>query len=108
MTRRRIRSHEVDLTLRLGHEHHAAGAVFYVLRKCDIPREMLSDPSARRAEGTTVVVEDGCVTTVYRNRDVRHLWRKLKRSSRSRSRPDEHVGHSLPGWRVDGVGGRYR
>lgn len=87
MTRRRIRGSEIDLTLRLGHELHAAGAVFYVLRKCDIPRDLRRDADVRRAEGTTVVMEGGRITTVYRNRDVRHLKRKPKRSRRARRRP---------------------
>lgn len=86
MTRRRIRAAEIELALRLGLESHAAGAIFYVLRLCDIPRDMLRDPSVRRAEGTTVVVEGGRITTVYRNRDVRHLRRKPKRSARPRLR----------------------
>lgn len=84
MTRRRIGWRDVDLAMRLGLEHHAAGAVFYVLRRCDIPADLLRDADVRRAIGTTVVVERGVVSTVYRNRDVRHLMRKEKRSSRPR------------------------
>ncbi|MCB9619818.1 MAG: hypothetical protein H6724_10275 [Sandaracinus sp.] len=80
MTRRRIGWHDIDLALRLGKELHRAGAVFYVLRRCDLPKELRRDPAAQRAEGTTVVVEHGVVATVYRNRDVRHLKRKAKRS----------------------------
>lgn len=80
MTRRRIGWHDVDLALRFGKELHRAGAVFYVLRRCDLPKDLRRDPAAQRAEGTTVVVEHGIVSTVYRNRDVRHLKRKAKRS----------------------------
>jgi hypothetical protein len=80
MTRRRIGWHDVDLALRFGKELHRAGAVFYVLRRCDLPKDLRRDPAAQRAEGTTVVVEHGVVSTAYRNRDVRHLKRKAKRS----------------------------
>lgn len=83
MTRRRIGWHDVDLALRFGKELHRAGAVFYVLRRCDLPKDLRRDAAAQRAEGTTVVVEHGIVSTVYRNRDVRHLERKAKRSKRA-------------------------
>ena len=80
MTRRRIKSRDIDLAMRLGLEHHAAGATFFVLRLCDIPEDMQRDPDVRRAEGTTVVIEGGRISTVYRNRSIRHLFRKPKRS----------------------------
>lgn len=84
MTRRRIRQRDIDLALQLGHEHHAAGATFFVLRKRDIPRDLQHDSDVRRAEGTTVVLEHGRISTVYRNRSIRHLFRKPKRSCRPR------------------------
>ncbi|GAB4195545.1 MAG: hypothetical protein OHK0013_01830 [Sandaracinaceae bacterium] len=76
MNRRRIGRDAVDLAIGYGTEHHCAGATFYVLRFRDIPRVLHADPEARRAEGTTVVVADGRILTVYRNRDVRHLRQK--------------------------------
>lgn len=82
MTRRRIRQRDIELAIDLGYEHHAAGAVFYVLRRRDIPADLRSDPAVRRAEGTTVVIEGDQIATVYRNRSVRHLSRKPKRSRR--------------------------
>ena len=90
MTRRRIRAPEIELALRYGQELHAAGAVFYVLRKRDIPCELRRREDVRRAEGTTVVLERGRIATVYRNRNVRHLRRKPERSTRPRRR--ERVG----------------
>lgn len=76
MTRRRIGRDAVDFAIGYGTEHHCAGATFYVLRFRDIPSSLRASPEVRRAEGTTVVVEDGHVITVYRNRDVRHLRQK--------------------------------
>lgn len=82
MARRRIRARDIDLAMRLGQEVHAAGAVFYVLRQRDIPRDLRRDAEVRRAEGTTVVIERDRISTVYRNRSVGHLRRKSKRSTR--------------------------
>jgi hypothetical protein len=74
---RRITEAHVQLALDYGHEVHAAGATFYVLRFRDLPRALRGEAWARRAEGTTVVVADETVLTVYRNRDVGHVRRKL-------------------------------
>lgn len=91
MTRRRIRQRDIELTLQLGYEHHAAGATFFVLRRRDIPKELLDDPLVRRAEGTTVVLERGRIATVYRNRSIRHLFRKPRRSTRPRRCQDRRA-----------------
>ena len=76
MHRRRIAKNDIDLALGYGEEVHCAGATFYVLRFRDIPRAMKWNSEVRRAEGTTVVVEGETISTVYRNRDVRHLRQK--------------------------------
>jgi len=73
MIRRRISHQDVELTIGYGMELHCAGATFYVLRFRDIPTALRRDPSARRAEGTTVIVRDGVVRTVYRSRDLAPL-----------------------------------
>ena len=99
MTRRRIRREDIDLAVRLGREHYAAGAVFYVLRKRDIPPDLRDSAEVRRAEGTTVVFEGDEISTVYRNRDVRHLARKPKRSSRPKRRQIFRAGASRKGTR---------
>lgn len=78
MNRRRIAAREIDLTVGYGHELHCAGATFCVLRFRDIPSALRRDPEARRAEGTTVVIEGDTISTVYRNRDVRHLRQKAR------------------------------
>jgi len=54
MERRRIDLRQVELALCWGLELHRAGAVFFVLRRRDIPYELRTDPAIRRAEGTTV------------------------------------------------------
>jgi hypothetical protein len=76
MIRRRISHQDVELTIGYGQELHCAGATFYVLRFRDIPAVLRRDPAARRAEGTTVVVTDDVIRTVYRNRDVRAVRQK--------------------------------
>ena len=76
ITRRRLRREDVELAIGLGLETHCAGATFFVLRMCDIPGPLRSDPDIRRAEGTTVVVEGDTIITAYRNRDPRHMRRK--------------------------------
>ena len=76
MHRRRIARRDLELTVGYGQELHCAGATIYVLRFRDIPRDLVGNPDARRAEGTTVVVEGDVVSTVYRNRDVRALRHK--------------------------------
>ncbi|MEQ9080478.1 MAG: hypothetical protein RLP09_41820 [Sandaracinaceae bacterium] len=95
MTRRRIHRGDIDLAVRLGQEIYAAGAVFYVLRKCDIPADLRRSADVRRAEGTTVVFEGDWISTVYRNRDVRHLARKPKRSRRHRNSTEWPVARKI-------------
>lgn len=76
MIRRRIAHRDVELTIGYGQERHCAGATIYVLRFRDIPPPLVANPHARRAEGTTVVVANDVVQTVYRNRDLRRLRHK--------------------------------
>ena len=76
MHRRRITRNAVDLAVGYGQEHHVAGATIYVLRFRDIPPAMKWHAEVRRAEGTTVVIVGDTISTVYRNRDVRHLRHK--------------------------------
>lgn len=76
MTRRRLRREDVDMAIGYGTETHCAGATFFVLRLTDIPPAMRADADARRAEGTTVVVEGDTIVTAYRNRDPRAMRRK--------------------------------
>ncbi len=100
MKRRRIDLHQVELALCWGVELHRAGAVFFVLRGRDIPHELRTDPTIRRAEGTTVVLENGRISTVYRNRDIRHLLRKPKHTRRPRvGRLQAHQDHPHRAWR---------
>lgn len=94
MERRRIDLRQVELALCWGLELHRAGAVFFVLRRRDIPHELRTDPAIRRAEGTTVVLEDGRISTVYRNTNIKHLLRKQKHTARPRP-----VRRGRPEWR---------
>jgi hypothetical protein len=78
MTRRRIARGDVELAISMGQELHRAGATFYVLRLRDIPPSMRHQADVRRAEGTVVVVEEDRISTVYRNRDPRHIRQKSR------------------------------
>lgn len=96
MERRRIDLRQVELALCWGLELHRAGAVFFVLRRRDIPHELRTDPAIRRAEGTTVVLEGRRISTVYRNTNIKHLLRKQKHTARPRHGRDDREG---PEWR---------
>jgi hypothetical protein len=87
---RGIAATDVALALEYGTEVHARGATFFVLRRRDLPLWLRDAAGGRRAEGTTVVVCDGTVVTVYRNRDVRHFYRKV-----GRGRPRKTFGPAL-------------
>jgi hypothetical protein len=85
MAQRNVSFEDVVFVLENGRKLHKAGAVFYFLRKCDIPD---LEPEFSRLEGTTVVLsrETATIITVYRNRKkgLRRVKRKTERSRYSR------------------------
>jgi hypothetical protein len=76
MARRHITPEEVLYTLRFGEQVHRTGAVFFILRRRDIPREDRWNECCVKREGTVVVLEEDAVVTVYRNRSAYHDVRK--------------------------------
>jgi hypothetical protein len=78
MCQRGIGENAIDFTLRWGHVYHRTGICFHVLRRRDIVRSGVVNTRVLRWEGTTVLVEDGTVISVYKNRDVAHIRRKAK------------------------------
>ncbi len=82
MAQRNLSLDDILLVLDYGERFYRAGAIFFYLRKCDIPDELLREYG--RLEGTTVVIsrEMPRVLTVYRNRQkgLRRVKRKLPRS----------------------------
>lgn len=81
MAQRNVSFEDVVFVLEFGRKLHKAGAVFYFLRKCDIPQ---GEQQFSRLEGTTVVLsrETATIITVYRNRQkgLRRVKRKTDRS----------------------------
>jgi hypothetical protein len=78
MSQRGIGQDAIDFTLRWGNVYYRTGICFHVLRRRDIERSGVVDARVLRWEGTTVLVEDGTVISVYKNRDVAPIRRKAK------------------------------
>lgn len=83
MAQRNVSFEDIVFVLEYGWKSHKAGAVFYCLRRCDIPRNLRRHLS--RLEGTIVVLsgETNTIITVYRNRQsgLRHVKRKIEYSN---------------------------
>jgi len=86
MNQRGIGQDAIDFTLRWGHVYHRTGICFHVLRRRDIERSGAHDARALRWEGTTVLIEDGTVISVYKNRDVAPIRRKAKNDLKKQGR----------------------
>lgn len=83
MAQRNLSLEDILFVLDHGKRFYRAGAVFFYLRKCDIPKERRR--AFTRLEGTTVVIsrDKALVLTVYRNRQ-KGLGRVKRKSERSR------------------------
>ncbi len=81
MAQRNLSLQDVHFVIKHGQELHRAGAVFFFLRKRDIPEKLQVDSTYTRLEGTVVVVSrhTPLITTVYRNRKhgLGHIKRKI-------------------------------
>jgi hypothetical protein len=81
MAQRNLCLEDILFVLDHGERLYRAGAIFFYLRKCDIPKDLRR--KFGRLEGTTVVMsrEMPLVLTVYRNRQkgLRHVKRKSMR-----------------------------
>lgn len=81
MAQRNLSDNEVQFIINHSRPSYTAGAVFFVLRKKDIPRELRHDSAIARLEGATVVAsrDNGDIITVYRT--GHNGPRKLRRKS---------------------------
>jgi hypothetical protein len=85
MTQRNLETWDVELVLNLGRVIHRTGATFYFLGRRDLP--VGAERALESLVGTTVIVEEGRVRTVYRNRRaLQKIRRKPKRSRLSEQR----------------------
>ena len=77
MAQRNLDTGDIALVLRFGRAEHRTGVTFYFLGKRDVPDQLAR--SMKRLIGTTVIVQDEEITTVYRNRRaLSKIKRKLK------------------------------
>jgi hypothetical protein len=80
MAQRNVSSGEISYIISHGQEVHRAGAILFILRQRDIPKEERHKAVISRLEGTTVVLsrEEPVVLTVWRNRRLgtSHIRRK--------------------------------
>jgi hypothetical protein len=79
MARRHISLEDVLYTLRFGTCLHRTGAVFFILRRRDIPLHDRWKECFAKREGTVILLEEDTIVTVYRNRAAyRDVRKKLK------------------------------
>lgn len=67
---------EVDYIRQFGKPVHRTGVTFYVLRRCDIPRDDRRIDRFAKLEGAVILVGENEVITVYRNRSAYRQVRK--------------------------------
>lgn len=76
---RNLRLDEVSYVLAYGAQVWRTGAVFHILRHCDIDPNDLHRDDIARLEGAVVLIEDDTVITMYRNRrSYRQIHKKQK------------------------------
>ena len=78
MSQRGITDEAIDFTLRWGKIYHRTGIVFFVLRQRDIRRSKRRDAKVQRWEGTTILMSEDMIVSVYKNRDISDIRRKGK------------------------------
>jgi hypothetical protein len=77
MAQRNINAADIAAVLRFGRVLYRTGAEFYFLAERDLPEGL--EAELDHLIGTTVIVENGRVATVYRNREaLKRIRRKLK------------------------------
>jgi hypothetical protein len=78
MAQRNLDQEDITAVLRFGRVEYRTGAEFYFLGRRDLPKG--TEQKFSRLVGTTIIVEDGWVVTVYRNhRAISDIKRKPKR-----------------------------
>ncbi len=76
MARRGITPDDLLYTLRFGKKEHRTGAVFFILRRRDIPVQDRRNERIAKRDGTVVLLEEDAIVTVYRKRSAHHDVRK--------------------------------
>ena len=77
LAQRNLNEEDLAFILRYGQEIHRTGASFFFLGERDIPDKFVRRQS--RLVGSTVVVDERGIVTVYRNK---HAIKKIKRKSK--------------------------
>ena len=91
MAQRNLKTNDIAFVLRYGRCIHRTGAKFYFLGRRDIPEGM--ERAIEPLVGTTVIVEDEQITTIYRNRRaLAKIKRKLSRRSGGETRRHGDTG----------------
>lgn len=82
MQQRAIKQSTIEYVLYFGTVFHKAGALYYFLRDCDLPKNDRNNPDLAKLVGTTVVVSaiDHSVITVWKDRQngLKNIKRKSK------------------------------
>lgn len=88
LAERHLTGEHVDYVLRYGCRVRRTGVTFYVLRRCDIPRDDLRLDCFARLEGAiALVARDGTVITMYVNKDALiDIRKKMKHRLPDRTR----------------------
>jgi hypothetical protein len=74
MSSRRLSESAVQVALAHGREVHTRGAMLFAIGKKEVAKARRDGTDISRFEGVHVVcTSDGCILTVYRNRDLRGL-----------------------------------
>jgi hypothetical protein len=81
---RNMRLDQVGYVLMYGAQVCRTGAVFHILRHCDIDPHDLRRDDIARLEGAVVLMEDDTVITMYRNRRSYHQIHKKQKYERRR------------------------
>lgn len=68
LAQRNLSEDEIEIVIAYGQKLHRAGAVFYYLRRCDLPLPV--SPEVERLVGTAVVLsrDETTLITAWRNR----------------------------------------
>ena len=85
MDQRGIRDWQLSVALTYGKKYNRAGAEWRVVRRKDLPKDVLRERWADKSVGLVMCIEKGVVSTVYyRDDPSHHIRSKSKRSLRPR------------------------
>lgn len=86
MDQRGVRSAQLSIALEYGKVYNRAGAEWRIVRRKDLPKDILRENSVEKSVGLVVCIEGGEIATVYFRDDPGHYIRcKSKKNLRSRA-----------------------